>query len=206
MTLPITKSQAYKAAKWIKNNFSEAIAAKTTGTPFSVDFICAIACQETAYFWLNFIDDHSPNEILARCVLDASGDYPDTKRSAFPKNTSEFRAKYGDQITELLITEANATRAMRGFGPKQWVYKGYGIFQYDLQHVDKNPDFFFKKQWYIFDECLNRLLEELIQKHSKTNNLWRTAKAYNGTGPSATAYANNVTQYTQYCSEVQPQR
>ena len=24
---------------------------------------------------------------------------------------------------------------MRGFGPKEWVYKGYGIFQYDLQAV-----------------------------------------------------------------------
>jgi hypothetical protein len=87
----------------------------------------------TAYFWLNFIDKKSVADVLARCVLDASGDYPGTERSAFPKNTHAFTAKYGDAFANMLIAEANATRKWRGFGPAAWVYKGYGLFQFDLQ-------------------------------------------------------------------------
>lgn len=52
-----------------------------------------------------------------------------------------LRQRYGDQFTQMLIDEANETRALRGFGPKDWVYKGYGIYQYDLQHVPGNEAF-----------------------------------------------------------------
>ena len=62
-------------------------------TPFSVNLLSGIACQETAVFWLNFIDDLSPDEVLARCVLDASGDFPGTMRMAFPRNTEAFVAR-----------------------------------------------------------------------------------------------------------------
>lgn len=51
MSLPITKEQALKAVTWIKSNFKNDIAAAVLNTPFSVDHICGIACQETAYFW-----------------------------------------------------------------------------------------------------------------------------------------------------------
>jgi len=133
MSLPITKQQGGKAVTWMKTNFRTEIALAIKGTPFTVDHICAIACQETAYFWLNFIDKKSVADVLARCVLDASGDYPGTERSAFPKNTHAFTAKYGDAFANMLIAEANATRKWRGFGPAAWVYKGYGLFQFDLQ-------------------------------------------------------------------------
>ena len=77
----------------------------------------------------------------ARCVLDANGDYPGTKRSAFPTNTAAFRKQYGAEL-DMLISEANATRKLRGFGPQQWVYEGYGFFQYDLQSVKTDGAFF----------------------------------------------------------------
>ena len=202
MALPITKEQAYTAARWMKSNFSPSITSAVEGSPFSADLICAIACQETAYFWLSFIKELPAEEVLKRCVLDASGDFPNTKRSAFPRNTAAFRDKYGDEVTSQLIEEANLTRKLRGFKPEQWVYKGYGIFQYDLQYIKDDGDFFLKRQWYDFQYCLDRALLELKRKYARTNDLWAAVKAYNGSGSSATAYANNVMQYAQYCSEI----
>ena len=117
MSLPITKQQGGKAVTWMKTNFRTEIALAIKGTPFTVDHICAIACQETAYFWLNFIDKKSVANVLARCVLEASGDYPSTERSAFPKKPHAFKAKYGDVFTNMLISKANGTRKWRGFGP-----------------------------------------------------------------------------------------
>jgi hypothetical protein len=206
MSLPITKEQAIKAVTWMKSNFKNEIAVAVNNTPFSIDHICGIACQETAYFWLSFINKKSPAEILARCVLDASGDFPDTVRTAFPKNTAAFKLKYPDAFTNMLISEANITRKMRGFGPQQWVYKGYGIFQYDLQYVIKDRAFFEERQWYTFSNCLAKVMMELTTKwaiyKSQENALWKTIKAYNGSGPNATNYANNVIQYTAYSKEV----
>ena len=202
MSLPITKDQAHKAAKWMKTNFAGDIRSAVAGTPFTVDIVCGIACQETAYFWLSFISRLPVEEVLARCVLDASGDFPDTRRSAFPRNTEAFRARYGDEFTEMLIAEANKTRRLRGFGPQRWVYKGYGIYQYDLQFVTSDEAFFRRKQWYSYAECLKRLMKELREKYRAQGDLWKAIRAYNGSGPSATSYANNVIQFARYCSEV----
>jgi hypothetical protein len=202
MSLPITKEQAYKVAEWMKASFEEAIRQAVEDTSFSVDLVCGIACQETAYFWLSFINKLSVGDVLAKCVLDASGDFPGTHRSAFPKDTAAFRNRFGNEFTEMLIAEANKTRQLRGFGPKDWVYKGYGIYQYDLQYVLDDEEFFREKQWYKFDECLKRLMKELKQKYEIHNDIWKAIRAYNGSGESATRYANNVIQFAQYCSEV----
>src|SRR5436305_11438180 len=115
MSLPITQKQAYAVAEWMKSNFRPAIDKAVKGTPFSPDILCGIACQETAYFWLPLLKRLSAKEILARCVLDANGDYPGTKRSAFPTNTAAFRNQYGDEFADMLISEANETRKLRGF-------------------------------------------------------------------------------------------
>ena len=200
--LPITRTQTHKAAKWMKDNFSHEMAAAVSGTVFSVDHVCAIACQETAYLWLGWIETMAVGDVLGRCIGDASGDFPGTLRSAFPKNTAAFRAKYGDHLTNILIGEANLSRAIRGFDPKDWVYKGYGIFQFDLQHIVTDEAFFRDRKWYSFGECVVRLMQELKKKYSVTGDLWKTFKAYNGSGPAAENYANNVTQFAVYCSEV----
>lgn len=201
MPLPITRQQAERATKWLKTNFGDAIKQAVRNTPFSVDIVCGIACQETAYFWLNVINQLPVAEVLARCVLDASGDAPESSRSAFPRNTGAFRERFGNEFTEILITEANKTRALRGFGPQEWVYKGYGIFQYDLQYVLEDERFFRDKQWYQFEECLKRLTRELQAKFARHNDIWRAVKAYNGAGDRATEYANNVMQFAEYCAE-----
>jgi hypothetical protein len=202
MTMPLTRRQAYRACEWMKTNFGPRIEVAVRGTPFTVDLLCGIACQETAVFWLSFLQRLTPDEIVARCVLDASGDYPGTRRSAFPRNTAAFRARFGDEFTDMLIEEANVTRRLRGFGAAGWVYKGYGIYQYDLQHVLSDAEFFRQRLWYSYDTCLDRALRELRAKYQIHRDLWRAVRAYNGAGPRATEYANNVMQFTAYSSEI----
>ncbi|MGR9079519.1 hypothetical protein ACU8L5_25415 (plasmid) [Rhizobium leguminosarum] len=127
------------------------IAAMTVGgkgKPYEVEHLCAIVCQETAYKWLKWIGKHPTKTIIERCVFDASGGYAGTSRSAFPKNTAAFRKRFGKKLTDLLIEEANITRRLQDYGDQVWVYKGYGIFQYDLQHIESDESFFSERKWY----------------------------------------------------------
>ena len=193
MSLPLTEAQTRKATRWLSTNFGAAMRAAVAGTPFGVDLVCGIACKETAFMWLAWIDRGlSPDEILGRAIGDASGDFPNTTRTAFPTDTPAFRAAFGDAFADMLVDEANAMRALRGFGPKPWVYKGYGLFQYDLQHVQADPAFFANKQWYTLDACLSRVVGELQRKFRQTGELWAAVKAYNGSGPRADAYRDDV--------------
>jgi hypothetical protein len=201
MSLPISKSQAIKACQWLKACWGDEIRAAVF-SPFTVDHICAIACQETAYFWLPLIDKLTPAEILARCVLDASGDASGTSRSAFPRNTAAFTAKCGREFADALIAEANKTRALRGWGPKQWVYKGYGIFQYDLQFVLTDEQFFRLQMWHDFRKCLDRCLLELRRTYAKHGTIEEAIRAYNGAGSAAVEYRNNVLFYAKISAAV----
>ena len=86
---------------------------------------------------------------------------------------------------------------------KPWVYKGYGLFQYDLQHVKTAEDFFRNREWYSIDNCLSRVVEELDRKlTAQGGDLWKAIRAYNGSGAAAERYMQNVKAFTGYCEEV----
>lgn len=212
--LPIGESAARKATRWLMTHFGDKLRAAGAGTAFGPEILCAIACQETAYFWIPLLEklekkaeyQNNPGElrdlIIARCVLDASGDHPDSPRTAFPKNTEAFRKAMGDVFTNMLIKEANDSRALRGFGPKAWVYKGYGIFQYDLQFVKEDQAFFQERQWYDFGACLARCVGELKRKAASfPNDKWEAVRAYNGAGPRARQYRDNVKQFAKWTAD-----
>ncbi len=140
----------------------------------------------------------APEEVLGYCVFDASGDAADTRRTAFPANTAAFRKAYGDAITNMLIAEANASRLLRDLPWVEWVYKGYGIFQYDLQHIKTDETFFTARQWYDFDQCMDRLLVELnLKMQSHHNDLALAIVAYNGSGTRAEQYGRHVSELMQ---------
>lgn len=201
MSLPISIAQAVKASSWLKKHFGDQIKEFTQNTPWTVDLICAIACQETAYKWLLWIDKYPADVILQRCVFDASGDFPGTSRNAFPRNKIEFQNRYGAKLTEMLIYEGNETRAMpqvdnpKGYKPAGYLYKGYGIFQNDLQNILTDRSFFEEKKWYNMSDCLQKLVLELNNKARVTANLKSIVKAYNGSGSAAEQYSINVLQY-----------
>ncbi len=199
--LPISRANARKATNWLMTHFGGSVRSATEGSPFSPALLCGIACQETAYFWLPMIIKSekkiTPDEIVARCVLDASGDAPKSSRRAFPRNSAAFRSKYDRFFADMLVEEANATRALRGFGPKNWIYKGYGIFQYDLQFVIEDEDYFRFRQWYDFSVCANRVIKELSAIYARNKgNLWETVRAYNGAGQAARNYRDIVREFT----------
>lgn len=201
--LPISKAAALDCARWLVHHFGDALEEAAIGKPYGVRHLCAIACQESAYKWLKWTADHDPAEILGRCVFDASGDYPGTSRTAFPRNTAAFRARYGAAFTAMLVEEANRTRRMQGWGDKPWVYKGYGLFQYDLQHVRTDEAFFRERKWYSFAECLARCCEVLDAKLGLNGgDLWAAVRAYNGSGARAEAYMRNVKLFAGYCAEI----
>ncbi|MHA3772673.1 peptidase S8/S53 subtilisin kexin sedolisin [Verrucomicrobiota bacterium sgz303538] len=202
---PVSISGAQRATAWLKTHYGVQLVNAVQGTPFTVDNLCGIACQETAYFWLPFIDRLSPEEVCARCVLDGTGDVSGTEgdRNVFPRNAAEFRSRYGDSFTQMLIDEANKTRALHaGWSPKQWLYKGYGIFQYDLQFVAEDKEFFLSKLWYSFDECLKRVMQELTRTWNQHGNVFEAIQAYNGSGARARVYAQNVMVYSDTAVQV----
>ena len=200
--MPLSQSNCRKCVAWMKQNFENKIIQAVENTPFEKEVIYAIACQETAQRWVLWMDSFEAVTILQRCVFDASGDFPDTSRSAFPKNKSELEAQFGHEITQMLVDEGNKMRAMpqpghpQGFSPAGYLYKGYGIFQYDLQFIKDDKNFFVDKLWYSIDECLSRAIKELKSKWSKhPNDLFHTVKAYNGGGERAEQYALRVSQF-----------
>lgn len=207
-SLPISLPSANKAVKWLKTNFLNELQEGVKDTPFSIDVICGIACQETAVYWLDWINKYSPQEILLGCVFDTNGDYPEGTRKAFPKNQMAFREKYGNEFTESLISSYNVSRKMRDFkSQKPWLGKGYGIFQYDLQNIlpeNHNDEVFFRnKLWGNMKDCMTRLLSELNKKWKiKEGDLYATIRSYNGSGQAATNYANNVMKYIEVSKQV----
>ena len=198
--LPMSRSRAQKLARWLKSNYGPRLTAALSPTPFSIDIACAIVCKETGIYLVDFIESMTPVTALARCVFDASGDAPGTSRRAFPVNAAAFRAAFGDGFTDQLIDEANKTREARGMGPARYLYKGYGLFQYDLQHVKSDEIFFRNKLWSDFDQCLSRLVRELTTKFARTEELWAAIQAYNGSGPAAVVYRTHVQQLTEFCA------
>jgi hypothetical protein len=197
---PLTPDKVRAVRDWIAGNFGPIINAIAPGNPVDANVVYAIACQESAICWLPWIDTMTPEQVLARCVFDASGDAPQTSRQAFPVDTGAFRAKFGNELTAQLIAEANETRLLRKLPPAQWVYKGYGIFQYDLQNILSDPDFFKNRQWSDFRACLDRLMKEMHDKLAAAGGDLREAlRRYNGAGAAAELYASNVMQMKDWC-------
>jgi len=200
MTLPLTRSQVLKGAAWLSANFTAETQTAIAGSPVTLPLVQAIACKETHNIWLPRIDSHPAGDLLGFCVGDASGDFPGTSRSAFPTNTAAFRAKYGPAFTDMLIAEANKARALRGLPAAAWVYKGYGIFQYDLQHVAADEAFFRERKWYDFEACAEKLVLELSRTFKASAGDVRGAvRRYNGSGPRAEEYADVVMQFLAWC-------
>jgi hypothetical protein len=194
MSLPINDKQAVVAIKYSDGNWGVPIKDRVT-EPFTEHHIYGILCQETAYFWLNYIQRITPDKVSARCVLDGSGDVAGTSRNAFPRNTEAFRRHFGDDFTELLIREGNKSRLLRGMKPWGKLYKGYGPFQYDLQYSLTDEVFFKERRWYDVSKCVDKCLGELEVKYKHQGNVPQAIRAYNGSGPRAEQYAKNVLYY-----------
>jgi len=155
--------------KWFKQQFAPAIAAGVTGTPFTVDMMVAVACQETGEIWPVLRNKGLPTaRIVELCV----GDTIDASkgRSAFPKTKADLlAAPNGAKMFQI----ANAAlKDMAQFipgyagaaaNPEKFCH-GYGIFQYDIEFFQTDPDYFLQRRWPEFSQTLGKAIGELKAK------------------------------------------
>jgi hypothetical protein len=160
-----------EAIRWFKSQFHSQIEAAVQGTPFTLDFLTALACQETGHIWSILRDKVNTAEVLALCV----GDTLDANkgRRAFPKTKAELLAKPdGQQMFDIarkgLVDMAQFIPGFKGAvsNPNKFCH-GFGIFQYDLQFFTQEPDYFLQKRYADFGASLDKALEELRSKQKK---------------------------------------
>ena len=159
--------------RWFKQTFREKIDAALQGTPFTLDFLTALACQETGEVWpILRKRDLSLDRIVELCVGDT---FDAPNRSAFPRNKAALVAVTnppGQRMFEVarkaLVDIAQFIDSYKGAAsnPNKFCH-GYGIFQFDLQFFDKDPNYFLNKEYADFDKCLARALGEL--QSARTN-------------------------------------
>ena len=156
-------------AFWFKSQFQPQIEAAIAGTPFSVDMVTAVACQETGGIWPRLRRQGLPtSRILELCVGDTIDASPTGGgRRAFPQNKAELlKAPQGDRMFAIarqgLIDMAAYIPDYRGAAarPDKFCH-GFGIFQLDLQFFKTDPDYFLSRRYADFDAALARCVGEL---------------------------------------------
>jgi hypothetical protein len=155
-------------AFWFKSQFQPQIEAAIAGTPFSVDMITAVACQETGGIWPRLRRQGlPPSRILELCVGDTIDATPTGGRRAFPQNKAELlKAPQGQRMFEIarqgLVDMAAYIPDYRGAAarPDKFCH-GFGIFQLDLQFFKTEPDYFLSRGYADFDAALTRCVGEL---------------------------------------------
>jgi len=151
--------------RWFKTNFQDKINAAIAGTPYTLDLMTALACQETGEVWPKLRKtDLSLDRILELCVGDTL-DAPN--RSAFPRNKAALlAAPRGHEMFNVarqgLVDMAHFVDSYKdaASNPNKFCH-GYGIFQFDLQFFKQEPDYFLEKGYANFDESLKKAISEL---------------------------------------------
>lgn len=160
------------AIRWFKSQFHEQVEAAVEGTPFTLDMLTAIACQETGHVW-NVLRTRldTTAEVLALCVGDTLD--ADRGRRAFPRTRADLLARpNGPQMFGIARTALeDVARFIPGFAgaaanPNKFC-RGFGIFQHDLQFFPVDPRYFLQKRWATFDASLAKAVEELEAKRKR---------------------------------------
>ncbi len=166
---------------WFKSTFGPQIQQAVAGTPFDLDMLTAVACQETGPVWSTLRRKGLPvAQILKLCVgdtLDASAG-----RRAFPQTADDLRAWQpgGAQMFALahqaLVDMAQYIPGFSGVAgnPNKFCH-AFGIFQYDLQFFKTNPDYFLQGGYADFPTCAALCVAELRQGLSRLGWQGRTA-------------------------------
>lgn len=160
---PPTFSQGeIEAAAWFQESFRDEIERSLEGTPYKFPLVLAIAMQETSYMWMNYYKKMPASEVLALCV----GDTIDG-RKVFPRSKRELlSAPKGDTVFSIArealeqISQHDKAYARVAKNKDKFCH-GFGIFQYDIQYFEVEPDFFLERKWHDFGECLKVLMTEL---------------------------------------------
>ena len=155
-----------ESIRWFKESFHEELAAALAGTPFDLDMVAAIACQETGPIWSALRrKGMERGKVLALCVGDTLD--ADRGRRAFPKTKAELLA--APRGAEMFAIARGALVAMAAHVPSfaaaaarpDKFCHGFGLFQRDLQFFLEDPDYFLGRQYEDFGLCLAHCVKEL---------------------------------------------
>lgn len=161
--------------EWIKRHFARRITAAIAGTPFSLDFMVALACQETGEVWPVLrragLDE---TQILELCVGDTIDARPDGRgRKAFPRNRQALLevahgAAMFDIARQALVDMAAHVPGYRASASNRDKFcRGFGLFQRDLQYFREDPQYFLQRRYADFASTLAHALGELRQKQRR---------------------------------------
>jgi esterase/lipase superfamily enzyme len=152
------------AVTWFKQQFAPTIQAHLGGTPFTLDFITAIAIEETFHIWGELYQKLPVGEVLKLCV-DETIDAP--ARQAFPRNKGALLAAPNGQQMFTIARQALVSAAkhipsykVAARNPNKFCRR-FGIFGYDLKFFKSDPDFFLDQKWISFDQCIVKCIREL---------------------------------------------
>lgn len=151
--------------KWFKTTFQARLQAALVGTPLTLDFLTAIACQETGHIWPVLRHKLAEPELLKLCVGDTLD--ADKGRKAFPQDKAALLAvprgqAMFDLAHQLLVEMAEHIESYRAVAKKPHKFcHGFGIFQRDLQFFKVDPDYFMQQRYADFEQALGSCLAEL---------------------------------------------
>ncbi len=155
--------------RWWKTSFGPAIAAATAGTPFDVDHLCAVACQETGYIWSKSRRADLPiRRVLELCVGDTI-DYrgPKKGRQAFPRDKADLVGHaHGAEMFDVARAALEGVAryvddyAKAAKNPNKFC-RGFGMFQYDLQFFDADRKYFLEGGYGEIENTVRHCLDEL---------------------------------------------
>jgi hypothetical protein len=152
--------------QWFKAQFQAGIEPALAGTPLTVDFLTALACQETGHIWPVLRHKGLPVErIAALCVGDTLDE--DRGRKAFPRTRAALEAVPRGPEMFAIARQALVDMAehVPGYAavarrPSKFCH-GFGVFQLDLQFFLEDPDYFLNRDYERFALSLARCVGEL---------------------------------------------
>lgn len=165
---------------WFKTQFESPIQAVIAGTPLTVDFLAAIACQETGSMWGTMRRKNmAVDRIMALCVGDTLD--ADKGRVAFPQTRADLEAAPRGNEMFAIARQALVDMAQQVPGyeavakrPSKFCH-GFGVFQLDLQFFRQDPEYFLNRHYEKFDRSLDRCVRELKNALRKLDFLSRAA-------------------------------
>jgi len=150
---------------WMKKNFGAKIDAGVKNTPITKELVFAIGIQETFYIWAKMYKTSTPEDVLAICVGDTI-DFP-KRSSAWPKNRAELEAapKGKDMFKVARAALERIAKVNSGYkgafkNPNKFCH-GFGMFQYDIQFLRAEPDFFLSSRWATWEGTFGKGMVEL---------------------------------------------
>lgn len=164
--------------RWFKEQFGKSISTAVKDTPFTLDMLTAIACQETGYVWGRL---RKKNLTIDRILELSVGDTISLRSSTFPRSKADLLAAprgaemYKIARDSLIDLGTYLPDFAREAAKPDKFCHGFGIFQYDIQFFKIDPDYFLKRRWAKLDQTVGKCISELKAKMGRAGVAGKTS-------------------------------